>query len=112
PHRRAGVARDRPHRHAQGLRQPGAAGSGGAQARSLERPPVLLSRPPRRSVEGDLARRTGSMPVHQKAGARALPVAEPGRRGGDDLLRPTRLPALGHRLALSARDLASHVDRL
>src|SRR5215203_3158641 len=42
------------------------------------------------------------MPVHKKAGAGALSVAEPSRWGGDDLVRPARLSALRHRLALSA----------
>src|ERR687898_769440 len=42
---RAGVAGDRAHGSAQRVCEPVAAGSGGASAQSLERPPVLLSRP-------------------------------------------------------------------
>ena len=53
--RRAGLAGDRPHRHEEGLCQPIAAGSGSAAARSAERSSVLLSWPPWRSFEGDLA---------------------------------------------------------
>ena len=45
--RRAGVAGYRAHGHAEGVCEPVAAGSGGASARSFERPSVLLSRSPR-----------------------------------------------------------------
>ena len=53
--RRAGVAGDRAHRHAQGLPVAVVAGPGGFAARSFERPSVLLSRTPGRPFEGDLA---------------------------------------------------------
>ena len=61
----------------------------------------------RRSFEGDLARRPGRVPVHEAAGTRALPVAEPGRRRGDDLGGAARLSSLRDRLATSAGNLAS-----
>ena len=52
PERRAGLAGDRPHRHAQGLRRPGAAGAGDAQARSARRTSVRVPRPARRADQG------------------------------------------------------------
>src|SRR3954447_25751473 len=97
---RSGVAGDRAHGSAQRVRQPVAAGSGGAAAGSVGWPPVLLSRPPRRSVEGYLARRPGSVPVHEEAGTGPLFVAERSRRRGDDLAGPARLSFVGDRLAL------------
>ena len=59
---------------------------------ALRRSSVLLSRPPRRPVEGDLARWSGRVPVHEAPGAGPLLVAEPGRRRGDDLVGAARLP--------------------
>jgi hypothetical protein len=53
--RRAGMARDRPYRHAEGLSVAGLAGSGDLASRSAQRPPVLLPRSSRQSAEGDLA---------------------------------------------------------
>src|SRR4051794_24201643 len=97
PERRAGVAGDRPHRHAKGLPVAGLAGPGGAQARSVERPSVLVSWTQRRSFEGDLARRPGGMSVRQAAGAGPFPVALGCQWGGDDLGGPTRLSAVRHR---------------
>ena len=52
PDGRSGVAGDGAHGSPQRVCQPVAAGSGGAAAGSVGGPPVLLSRPPRRSVEG------------------------------------------------------------
>src|SRR3954471_20206870 len=104
---RSGVAGDWAHGSAQRVCEPIAAGSGGASARSLERPPVLLSRPPRRPVEGYLARRPGRVPVHDEAGTGPLLVAEPGQRGRDDLAGPARLSPVRHRLASSPGNLAS-----
>src|ERR671913_105199 len=68
PDGRSGVAGDGAHGSPQRVCQPVAAGSGGAAAGSVGGPPVLLSRPPRRSVEGDLARRPGRVPVHEEPG--------------------------------------------
>src|SRR4051812_18906689 len=109
---RSGVAGDRAHGSAQRVRQPVAAGSGGAAAGSVGWPPVLLSRPPRRSVEGYLARRPGRVPVHEEAGTGPLPVAEPGQRGRDDLAGPARLSFVGDRLASSPGNLASNLGRI
>src|ERR1700712_2576522 len=78
--RRAGVAGDRSFRYAEGLSWAGAAGAGRVATRSAERSPVLLSWTPRRSDEGDLARRPGRLPVHQAIGTGPLLVAECGRR--------------------------------
>ena len=54
-----------------------------------------FSRPPRRSVEGYLARRPGRVPVHEEAGTGPLFVAERSRRRGDDLAGPARLSLSG-----------------
>lgn len=57
-----------------------------------------------RGRRGDLLkviRRPGRVPVHEEAGAGPRPVADPGRRGGDDLDCPTRLSAVRDRLAPS-----------
>src|SRR3954466_3665525 len=109
---RSGVAGDRAHGSAQRVRQPVAAGSGGAAAGSVGWPPVLLSRPPRRSVEGYLARRPGRVPVHEEAGTGPLFVAERSRRRGDDLAGPARLSFVGDRLASSPGNLASNLGRM
>src|SRR4051794_40857230 len=90
--RRAGMACDRRPRHAQGLCEPVITGAAGSASRSLERPLVLLPWSARQSVEGDLARRPGRVPVHETPGARSLSVAEPGRWRGGDLAGATRLP--------------------
>src|SRR3546814_12768417 len=82
---------------AQGLPIAGLAGAGGAAAGSAERPSVLFPRPPRRSLEGVLARRPGRVPVHQAAGAGALQLAEPSRWGGDDLGGDRKSPHLNTR---------------
>src|SRR5262245_18107605 len=107
--RRAGVACDRLYRHAQGLPVAGLAGSGDPASRPARRSPVLLPRTARQSVEGDLARRTRRVPVHEASGTGALPVAEPGRRRGDDLVRTARLSVVRHRLAYSAGYAAADV---
>src|SRR3954467_3462426 len=109
---RSGVAGGRAHGLAQGVRQPVAAGSGGTAAGSVGWPPVLLSRPPRRSVEGYLARRPGRVPVHEEARTGPLFVAERSRRRGDDLAGPARLPFIGDRLASSPGNLASDLSRM
>src|SRR4029077_5683503 len=98
------------YRYAEGLRQPGASGAGGAEARSAEWPFVLLPGPARRSVEGDLACRPGRLPVHQASGTRPVPVAERGRRRGDNLTGATGLSVVRDRLAPSAGELASDLD--
>src|ERR687897_1505693 len=113
PDGRSGVAGDGAHGSPQRVCQPVAAGSGGAAAGSVGGPPVLLSRPPRRSVEGDLARRPGRVPVHEEAGTGPLFVAERSRRRGDDLAGPARLPFIGDRLASSSPgNLASDLSRM
>ena len=48
----------------------------------------------------------------QAAGTRSLPVAEPGRRRGDDLVGAARLPVVRHRLAPSTGDMAADVGRM
>jgi hypothetical protein len=50
--RRTGVAGDRPHRHAQGLRRAGPDGSGAVEARSTWRALIRFSRPARWVAEG------------------------------------------------------------
>src|SRR6186997_1457985 len=77
-HWRAGVACDRHHRHAEGICQPVAAGPGGPASRSLGRPSVLLPGTAWESAEGDLARWSGRVPIHEAAGTGPLPVAKPG----------------------------------
>ena len=72
-----------------------------------ERSSVLLPWPARRSFEGDLARRPGRVPVHEAAGTRALPLAEPGRWRGDDLDSAGSVICCPDRLATSAGNLAS-----
>src|SRR5258708_1429776 len=104
---RSSVAGDGLHGYAQGLSVVGAEGPGGAARRSPERPPVLLPRAARRSVEGDLARRARRLPVHEAAGAGALSVAECGRWRGDDLACTAWLSSLRHRLASSPGDVAA-----
>jgi hypothetical protein len=47
--------------------------------------PVHFSWAQRRVDQSDLARRTGRLPVLEEAGARAIYLADAGRRGGDDL---------------------------
>src|SRR3954454_21896436 len=108
----AGVAGDRPYRYAKGLSVAGVAGAGGAQARSAERSSVLLPWSPRRSFEGDLARRPGGMPVRQAAGTGPFPVALDCRWSGDDLGGPARLSAVRHRLAQPAGDMAPDLGRV
>jgi transposase len=57
----------------------------------LRRDPLsgqLFSWSQRRPVEGDLARRPRSLPVHEAVGTGPLLVAERARRRGDDLPRP------------------------
>jgi len=68
--------------------------TGGVAARSSERAPVLLPRPQRQSIESDLARWSGSLLVHQAAGARAIFVGEPSRRGDHDLTGTAWLSAV------------------
>ena len=51
PNGRAGLAGGRPHRHAQGIRWPGAHGSGDAAARSAWRASVRIPWPPRRLIK-------------------------------------------------------------
>src|ERR671911_1818196 len=112
PDGRSGVAGDGAHGSAQRVCQPVAAGSGGAAAGSVGWPPVLLSRPPRRSVEGDLARRPGRVPVHEEAGTGPFFVAEPGRWRGDHLAGSARVSPVRHRLASSPGNLASNLGRM
>ena len=69
----------------------------------------LLPGTPRQPVEGDLARRPGCVPVHEAFGARSLSVAVAGGWRGDDLVGPTGLPAVRHRLETPAGDLAADV---
>src|SRR6185312_1314546 len=109
---RASVAGDRAHRHAQRVPVSFAAGAGGAEARSAERSSVLLSGTQGRSLEGDLARWPGRVPVHETAGAGPIPVAEPGRRRGYDLVCATRLSSIRNRLAAPAGNLASDKRRV
>src|SRR3954467_1093078 len=109
---RSGVAGDRAHGSAQRVREPVAAGSGGAASGSVGWPPVLLSRPPRRPVEGYLARWPGRVPVHEEAGTGPLLVAEPSRRRSDDLAGPARLSFVRDRLASSPGNLASKLGRV
>src|SRR3954467_15591541 len=106
---RSGVAGDRAHGSAQRVREPVAAGSGGAASGSVGWPPVLLSRPPRRPVEGYLARRPGRVPLHEEAGTGPLFVAEHSRRRSDDLSGSIGLSSVGLRLASSPGNLASRL---
>src|SRR5215510_1848397 len=75
PERGAGLAGDRPHRHAQGVRRPGAAGARDAQAQCAQRASFCVPRSARWADQGALARRAGHVPVRQTAGARALHLA-------------------------------------
>src|SRR5215204_5530260 len=109
---RSGVAGDRAHGSAQRVCEPVAAGPGGASARSVERPPVLLSRPARRPVEGHLARRPGRVPVHEEARTGPLFVAERSRRRRDDLAGPAWISPVRDRLAPSPGNLASNLGRM
>ena len=52
----------------------------------------------------------GRLPVHQASGTRPVPVAERGRRRGDNLTGATRLSVVRDRLAPSAGELASDLD--
>src|SRR3974390_3820231 len=90
--RRASVAGDGAHGHAQRLSGFVVARAGDPQARSAEWASVRLSGTQRRSVESDLARRTGCLSVHEAAGARALLVAEHGGGGGEEPSPPGRGP--------------------
>ena len=72
---RAGLAGERPHRHAEGLRRLGAAGAGNAQAQSAQWPSVRVPWPARRTDQGALARWPGHVPVCQATGARPLCLA-------------------------------------
>jgi hypothetical protein len=57
--------------------------------------------------QGDLARRPGCMPVYEEARARPLHLALGGRRHGGDHARSAWLSARRHRLANTAKNLAS-----
>src|SRR6516162_2504863 len=107
PERGAGLAGDRPHRHAQGVRRPGAAGARDAQAQCAQRAPFCVPRSARRADQGALARRAGHVPVRQTAGARALHLAISGGWNGGDHAGTARLSSGRDRLATAAADLAT-----
>src|SRR5262245_52341671 len=104
---RAGVAGERAHGHAQGLRVAGPAGAGEAGAGPARRPPVRVPGPARRSHQGDLARRAGRVPVLKAAGARPLHLAHAIGRRRVDLAGAARLHAGRHRLARAEAHFAA-----
>src|SRR6187401_2302602 len=112
PDRCTGVARDRLHRHEEGLSVAGLAGPGGSASRPAQRSSVLLPWASRQCAEGDLARWSGRMPVHKAPGAGPLPVAEPGRWRCDDLLGSVRLSSIRHRLETPTADVAADIGRM
>jgi transposase len=82
PRRDAGLPRHGADRYAQGLRRFGGTGAAGAEAGSVLRSPVRLSRPPERPFEGAVLGRTRLLPVRQAAGERPLHLAGDDRRRG------------------------------
>src|SRR6266849_4102448 len=109
---RAGLAGDRPHGHAQGLRRPGAAGARDVEAQSAQWAPVRVPWPARLSDQGAMARRPGHVPVREAAGARAFHLAIFRERSGDDHAGATGIFAGGNRLADAATHVASTSSRL
>jgi hypothetical protein len=73
---------------------------------------VLLSRTPRQSAEGDLARRPGRVPIYEAPGAGPLYLAKRSRRRGDDLIGAAWLPFVRHRLEAPPGDVAADIGRL
>jgi transposase len=59
--------------------------------------------------EGDLARWPRCMPVHEAFGTGTLFVAIAGGWRGDDFVRATRLPTVGHRLETPTGDVAADI---
>src|SRR5467141_4067432 len=100
------------HRHAQGVRQPGGAGTECARAGSVLGSRVLLPRPPGRSGQAVVVGWRRLVPVRQAAGARPIRVAA--RRGGRGGTEPgaTLDAARGDRLANAATDVAAGAGRL
>ncbi|CAA9588935.1 MAG: Mobile element protein, partial [uncultured Thermomicrobiales bacterium] len=82
PFRCPRLARGGSHRHAAWHERVGAAGAGGARARSPRGRPLRVPWAQRRSGKNPLARRARDVALREAVGARAVPVAErDGRRG-------------------------------
>src|SRR5580698_213725 len=109
---RPGLAGDRPHRYAKGLRRAGADRPGDVEARSAFRASVRVPRSARRSDQVPVVGRPGALPVCQAAGAEPVSLAFDRGRGGDDIGRATRLSAVRYRLANAAGNMASDSIRI
>src|ERR1700684_1149155 len=107
--RRTGVAGDRPHGYAQGLRWTGAHGPGEIGAGSTSRSSFCFSRPWGRIAQGALARWARHVPVREAPGARPLHLAVVGGWHGDDHVGAARLPVGRHRLARAATYVATTI---
>src|SRR5260370_11972425 len=107
PERSAGVVGNWAHRHAEGLRRLGAAGTRAAQARSPQWTSIRVSRPPRQPDQGALARWTGHVPVREAPRARSLHLAIVGEWDNCGDAGAARLSARRHRLASAAASVAT-----